>query len=177
MWQLVLLASAAILPLAAMEMNEVQRTEDWELQLTHAGRLAKEQQFDDAHALYQTLSAAADKFGFPLLLKAKCLNNHGALLYLSGKYAEAEAKYKEAARFWISAAGAGSDEHASTLNNLGELYRLTGRYAEAEETFRSSLRVREQIARHDQLRLAAALNNLATAQIQTARIGDRKSVV
>jgi tetratricopeptide (TPR) repeat protein len=164
---LVLLALTVLFPLFAVELKELQRTEDWELLLGKASQLTREQKFDNANEIYLSLTEAADHFSFPLILKAKCRNNHGAMLHLSGRYSEAERKYKEAARYWISATGEESDEHATTLNKLGEVYRQLGRFPEAETAYRSSLAIREAIFRKDQLRLAAALNNLATSQVQS----------
>ncbi len=157
--------------LSGVEWKDLQRSEDWELQLTEANRLAKAQQFDAAESLYSTLTEAAYKFDFPLLLKAKCLNNHASLLHQRGQFAGAEKKYKEAATFWIAATGAESDEHATTLNNLGEVYRLLGRYTDAESMFRKAVSIRESLMGRDKLRLASALNNLGTTQLQKFRAG------
>jgi len=85
-----LIALTVYFPLFAVELKELQRSEDWEILLAQAGRLTKEQKFDEAQAAFLRLAEAADQFNFPLLLKAKCRNNHGAMLHLSGKYAEAE---------------------------------------------------------------------------------------
>ena len=173
---LVLLALTVLFPLLAVELKDIQRTEDWEMLLGQATQLAKEQKFDTAHETFLQLTEAADQFNFPLALKAKCRNNHGAMLHMSGRYAEAEPKYKEAAKYWVSAVGNDSDEHATTLNNLGEVYRLQGRYADAETAYRASLAIREAIFRKDRLQLAAALNNLATSQVQSMQFSGSGSL-
>ncbi|MBI2689731.1 MAG: tetratricopeptide repeat protein [Acidobacteria bacterium] len=162
----VMLTLMAFSPLPALEIKDIQRTEDWEVHLARAGQITREQKFDEAHVLYQTLTAAANEFGFPLVLKAKCVNNHGSMLHLSGRYPEAERKFQESSRLWTAAVGYESDENATTLNNLGEAYRQMGRFDEAEATYKSSLAIREAITKSMQLRLAAALNNLATSQVQ-----------
>ena len=86
------IAITLLFSLFAVELKDLQRTEDWEVRLGEADRLTQEQQFDAAHEAYLQLAEAADHFSFPLMLKAKCRNNHGAMLHLNGKYAEAEAK-------------------------------------------------------------------------------------
>ena len=76
---LAFIAITALFPLFAVELKDVQRTEDWEVFLNKAGRLTKERQFDAAHEAFLQLSEAPDHFSFPLMLKAKCRNNHGAI--------------------------------------------------------------------------------------------------
>ena len=118
MLNLAFIAITVLFPLFAVELKDLQRTEDWEVRL-----------------------------------------------------GEAELKYKEAARYWMSATGEESDEHSTTLNNLGEVYRQMGRYPEAEKTYRALLVIREAIVKTDQLRLVGALNNPATSQLQAEGLG------
>jgi len=74
----------------AIELHELRRTEDWEMHLAKAAQLAREQKFEEAQTLYTHLTKAAQEFDFPLLLKAKVRNNHGAMLTASGRFADAE---------------------------------------------------------------------------------------
>ena len=113
MWYWTVLFLMAFSPLLAVELNDLQRSEDWEVALARATDLAKVQKFAESDSLFQLLTRAADDFRFPLLLKAKCKNNHGAMLMQNGKYPDAEAKYLEASRFWIASVGDESDENAS----------------------------------------------------------------
>jgi tetratricopeptide (TPR) repeat protein len=148
--------------LIAQAIDELQRAEDWEIQLSRARQLTKSQQFAEAAPLYQLLTTAAERFQFPLPLRAKAHNNYGSMLHAAARYAAAEAEYKLAIALWTRANGPASAEHAITLNNLGEVYRRLGRPAAAEESYRASLAMHEAVSTPDRLHYAAALNNLAT---------------
>ena len=170
MWYLTVLTMLAFSPLMAAELEEWRRSEDWEVALGQAAELARTRRFAEAGPLFQNLTAAAERFQFPLLMKAKCLNNYGTMLMANGQFAEAEKRYREAVRAWAGAAGEESDETATTLNNLGELYRQTGRFAESEEVLRRSLAIREGLGKKNELRVAGALNNLGTVQREAGRL-------
>ena len=79
MLSLAFIAITVLFPLFAVELKDLQRTEDWEVFLNKAGRLTIAQKFDAAHEAYLQLAEAADHFSFSLMLKAKCRNNHGAI--------------------------------------------------------------------------------------------------
>ena len=160
----------AFSPLMAAELEEWRRSEDWEVALGRAGEMARARRFAEAGELFQQLAEAAERYQFPLLMKAKCVNNYGAMLMANGQFAEAEKRYREAVRYWAGATGEESDETATTLNNMGELYRRMGRYAEAEEVLRRSLGIRERLGTRNELRVAGALNNLGTVQREAGRV-------
>ena len=170
MWYLTVLTMLAFSPLMAAELEEWRRSEDWEVALGQAGEMARARRFAEAGELFQHLAEAAERYQFPLLMKAKCVNNYGAMLMANGQFAEAEKRYREAVRYWAGATGEESDETATTLNNLGELYRRMGRYAEAEEVLRRSLGIRERLGKNNELRVAGALNNLGTVQREAGRL-------
>lgn len=162
---LAILAFLGTASLFAVELAELKRSEDWETHLSEAARLARDQKFAPAEALYRTLIAAAREFSFPLLLQAKCRHNYAAMLSASGRYVEAEGVYKEAGTLWIASAGAHSDEYAKSLNNLAEVYRNLGRHTEAETAYQSSIAVRESLLQRHNMQLAVTLNNLALEKL------------
>lgn len=164
MWLSPRLLLAAMLPLHGVDIADLKRSEDWEVQLAKASALAREQKFDEASSLFEILVSAAEEHQFPLPLKAKCLNNHGAMLHLHGNYSAAEDKYRQAAEYWKRSTGEFTDERATTLNNLGEVHRLMGRYPEAESAYRESLAIREAVIRDQRLKISIVLNNLGTSQ-------------
>lgn len=163
----------ATLPAAALEISELRRTEDWEAHLSRADALTKEHKYQEAGALFALLNTAADEHDYPLILKAKCRNNFGAMLHRGGRYREAETQYQLAAKYFLRAAGESSDEYATALNNLGEVYRQMAQFPQAEEAYRKSIAARESQSSRDRLRMAAVLNNLATTQLAAvqARLG------
>ena len=170
MWYLTVLTMLAFSPLMAAELEEWRRSEDWEVALGRAGEMARARRFTEAGELFQNLTAAADRFQFPLLMRAKCLNNYGAMLMASGNLPEAEKRYREAVWAWAGATGEESDETATTLNNLGELYRQMGRFGEAEKALQRAVGIREGLGKKNELRVAAALNNLGTVQREGGRL-------
>src|SRR5260221_9955043 len=122
-------------------LEELKRVEDWEVELTRAGRLAAQRDFAAAGAAYQALAQAAAKFQFPLPLQAKCLNNFAAMLHVAGRYPEAEEKYRAAAEAWKLGSGPDSEHLATTLNNLGDIYRLQGKLEKAHASLEESIRI------------------------------------
>ena len=116
MWYLTVLTMLAFSPLMAAELEEWRRSEDWEVALGRAGEMARARRFAEAGELFQQLTEAAERYQFPLLMKAKCVNNYGAMLMANGQFAEAEKRYREAVRYWAGVTGEESDETATTLN-------------------------------------------------------------
>ena len=53
---LILSLLSCLLVAAAADLSEFRRTEDWESQLTNATQLAREQRFEEANALFTTLT-------------------------------------------------------------------------------------------------------------------------
>ena len=135
----------------ALDLQELRRTEDWEMHLTNAAQLAHAQKFDEAQSLYTLLTQAAQEFDFPLLLKAKVRNNHGAMLNATGRFAEAEKAFLDASDYWAKSAGPNSPQRASSFNNLGEVYRQMGRYADAEKAYNDSLAIRAAASKDSEI--------------------------
>ncbi|MCX7606436.1 MAG: CHAT domain-containing protein [Bacteroidia bacterium] len=67
----------------------------------------------------------------------------GRLLYLQGRYTEAEKLYAEVISTWERLVGKTHPDYATALNNMAILYRSQGRYKEAEKLFSEILPIYE----------------------------------
>ncbi|KAG2444621.1 hypothetical protein HXX76_001365 [Chlamydomonas incerta] len=81
--------------------------------------------------------------------------------YNAGKYAQAEAKFREAAAQAALGFPAGDPHIASTKNNLAEFLRNTGRWDEAEELYKEALELLDANYGPKHWLYVSALQNLA----------------
>jgi tetratricopeptide (TPR) repeat protein len=145
----------ALIQIPAIE--ELRRTEDWEILHTRAMRTTTE-----AEPIYERLIEAAAAHQYPPFLRGKAHNNYAALLHRTGRYALAIEQYQVAKTFWKQAYGENSDELATTLNNLAEAARLAGQLDAAQEFYEQSLMMRTALDQRSTLKQATTLGNLAT---------------
>jgi tetratricopeptide (TPR) repeat protein len=92
------------------------------------------------------------------------LNNQGVMLAAQGRYAEAEAAYRQALDGWARSAEPSEivRDQARTLENLGSLLGKTGRYAESERTLTEALTLLENATGKSSTDVGEVLENLAT---------------
>ncbi|GLC58375.1 hypothetical protein PLESTB_001352100 [Pleodorina starrii] len=81
--------------------------------------------------------------------------------YNAGKYAQAEAKFREAVSEAQLGFESGDPHIASAKNNLAEFLRNTGRWAEAEQLYKEALDLLERNFGEKHWLFVAALHNLA----------------
>jgi CHAT domain-containing protein/Tfp pilus assembly protein PilF len=95
---------------------------------------------------------------------ASSLNNLALVQKALGKYAEAEASYRQALRIYTSLKKNDHPDYTNPLNNLGELYRTMGRLQEAVYAFEEVIRLRKKFLGTEHPNYANAVNNLALVE-------------
>jgi len=81
------------------EISELRRIEDWELLLSSALQVARQDR-GEAERIYERVVEAAARHKFPAFLRAKAHNNYASLLHQTALYGLAVAEYEPAAGFW-----------------------------------------------------------------------------
>jgi tetratricopeptide (TPR) repeat protein len=103
-------------------------------------------------------------------IETKQISHSGArrLLYQTGAYLKARARYHEAELLYKRALtineqqlGTTHPETASSLNDLASLYKNQGKYGEAESLYQRALTIKEQVLDSNHPSTAISLNNLA----------------
>ncbi|MET4128509.1 tetratricopeptide (TPR) repeat protein [Roseovarius sp. MBR-38] len=117
-------------------------------------------QLDTAHRHGADLLALARNEGTQEQI-ATALNEHALTLDAQGRYAEAEALYREALEIDRATVGEGHRDFASGLNNLAGVVRLQDRYEEAERLLRKALKIDRATLGDRHPEYAIHLNNLA----------------
>jgi tetratricopeptide (TPR) repeat protein len=92
---------------------------------------------------------------------ASCLNNLAGVVRAQGRYAEAEALYREALEIDRATIGEGHPDYAIDLNNLANVVKAQGRYAEAEGLYREALEIGRVTIGEGHPNYAIRLSNLA----------------
>jgi tetratricopeptide (TPR) repeat protein len=92
---------------------------------------------------------------------ASCLNNLAGVVRAQGRYAEAEALYREALEIDRATIGEGHPSYATHLNNLAGVVEDQGRYAEAEGLYREAREIDRATIGEGHPDYAIDLNNLA----------------
>lgn len=100
------------------------------------------------------------------LASVSALNNIALLYKATGRYAEAEASYKEALKHYEEAGKQNHPDYTNPLNNLGELYRGMGRYEDAADAFVKVIGLRKELLGEENVNYANALNNLALVYLE-----------
>ncbi len=126
-----------------------------------------------ALAFLSLLALPADAIAQPWTVEAaSALNNEGGRLKQQGRYAEAEAQYKQSLEVLERAVGPGDPRVAGVLNNLADLYTMQGRYAEAEPLLKRSLDIVGLAAGSETPDVATMLGNLANLYAREGRYAD-----
>ncbi|HJT87469.1 MAG TPA: tetratricopeptide repeat protein [Bryobacteraceae bacterium] len=98
-----------------------------------------QRQLSKAESLAEQAQAIASRLlpvGHPV--RADILNNLAQIYRFEGKYAEAEARYREAIDLWRKAFGPRNPDAAKGMLNLAALYHERGREAGAEDLYRGA---------------------------------------
>ncbi|WP_454282317.1 tetratricopeptide repeat protein [Roseovarius sp. MBR-79] len=117
-------------------------------------------QLDTAHRHGADLLALARNEGTQEQI-ATALNEHALTLDAQGRYAEAEALYREALEIDRATIGEGYPYDAILLNNLAGVVRAQGRLEEAESLYREALEIDRATVGEGHRDFASGLNNLA----------------
>ena len=110
--------------------------------------------YPEAERYYKKAAAIEDQDPF-------YLNAYAAILWITGKYAEAEPLFRRSLEIREKALGPDHPDVATGLNNLALLLKTQGKYAEAEPLYRRSLAMREKALGPEHPDVAQSLNNLA----------------
>lgn len=103
---------------------------------------------------------------------ASVLNDAASVERYLGRYGEAEAHFRSAARILRESLGELDPEYATTLNNLAGLHRLMGELDMAESEFADALRIyRRTVGEHD-WRTISCHNNLGLLYQDQGRFQD-----
>ena len=126
----------------------------------------------DAERLSNDAVVLAQTLDVPMTVQAGTLTNRGIFLAVSGRWTEAVAYHREAAR--LAEQSGDAAEHARALINLSD---TLGRF-DAQASLEASLRAME-LSRHtgDISRLPIALNNVTTAQVELGLWDDAERTV
>jgi tetratricopeptide (TPR) repeat protein len=95
--------------------------------------------------------------------------NVASILYVQGRYAEAEREYAAALAVYEKALGPAHPDLAAVHNNLGAVYQAQDRYAEAARAYEKGLALAEAGAGPESRRVVTALEGIADAQLRLRR--------
>jgi CHAT domain-containing protein/tetratricopeptide (TPR) repeat protein len=101
----------------------------------------------------------------------------GSVLSRTGKYAEAEAHYRQALTVQRQVLGDDHPETSSTLNDLAVTLNRRGRYPEAETLYRQALAVQRRVLGEENVETARTLSNLGTNLVSRARHAEAESLL
>ncbi len=131
--------------------------------------------------------ARAFRFGEDLIATARTeeapgrqvqvFNEHATTLKAQGRYAEAEALYREVLAIDKVTIGTKHPDYASHLNNLATAVRAQGRYAEAEGLLRKALGIGKATFGDGHPHYALSLNNLANAVWAQGRSAEAEALL
>ncbi len=117
-------------------------------------------ELDAAHRYGADLVALARNEGTQEQL-ATALNEHAITFQAQGRYAQAEALYRQALEIARAIIAEGHPDYAFYLNNLADAVQAQGRYAEAEALYRQALVIARATLGEGDPYHASGLNNLA----------------
>ncbi len=108
---------------------------------------------------------------------AKYLDAAAWILFVLGRYSEAEPFFKRALIIEEKMLGKDHPSVASTLNNLAEVYVNLSRYAEAELLFKRALIIKEKMLGKDHPTVATTLSNLALLYMELERYEEAEPLI
>ena len=109
--------------------------------------------------------------GSPTTLAA-CLDTLGTVRMGQGRYAEAEALYRQALAIRQASLGPDGAAVGSSLNNIAEVCRLTGRIEEAVPLYERAISIQSAVLGEESEPVAQAVNNLAIVRVDQGRFAD-----
>ncbi|MGE0481478.1 MAG: tetratricopeptide repeat protein [Phycisphaerae bacterium] len=130
---------------------------------------------DDAEAMFRRAVELRRDQDDPAAL-AVALNNLGHLLYLRGRFAEAEPLLREALPLHERGPDAASPAYAQSLDNLAKVLASLGRPDEAEQQMRRSIDIRRRLYPGDHVDLAVGLSGLAAVRFQRGDPAEAESL-
>ncbi len=157
-----LLALCLTLPLSAAAGKKREAQRAWETAMSAADEAAREGRVDHAVTLYRQAMDLATPFGERGLRMARSIDGLADVLYVHGRYEEAEPLYLESLAIWEELFGPDQPRSATTAHNLGAVYLAQKRYAEAEPMFQRAMEVWTHHFGEDSREVALALDARAT---------------
>ncbi len=131
---------------------------------------------DEEPTRLRAAMALEDAAGAGPLVRAETRARLVNVLYLAGKYADAEPVAREALDLRRAALGPSHPTVASSLDDLGVMLMLGGRMDDAEPLMREALRIRRAELPAGDPQLAVGLNNLAYVLWQRGSLEDAEAM-
>lgn len=119
----------------------------------------------------QSRDAAKNEFGYESKQHSNSLNSFAGLLHYTGKYVEAENRYRQAMTITQKLSGGNHPDMANNLNNLAGLLKDCERFSEAEPMFRKAIKIWKNALGEENSTYATFLNNFAMLLKDTKRFG------
>jgi pentatricopeptide repeat protein len=104
------------------------------------------------------------------------LHNLGQCSYLQGKYAEAEAIYRQTVQLKETVLGKDHPDTLITMNSLATSLLEQGNYIEAETMYRQTLQLRQRVLGKDHLDTLASTINLARSLYQQGKYAEAETM-
>ncbi|KAH8588542.1 hypothetical protein B0O99DRAFT_746711 [Bisporella sp. PMI_857] len=109
-------------------------------------------------------------------LLGKLLHNLGQCFYIKGKYAEAEAMYRQTLQLRETVLGKEHPDTLATINNLAISLDRQSKYADAEAMHRQTLQLKETVLGKEHPDTLASMNNLALSLDRQGKYADAEAM-